>query len=145
MIFAMALPKRPASAQKRGKKQRYQQEIRDAAISETGGAKLPLFNGELYVRITYFHAKKTGLDVDNIPKPILDALIGIVYDNDSQISQCLLTKVSQKDYSLEEKSFLPEVYEYLDNLLAQDHEHVLYIEVGPLLSHKVFSGPIESR
>ena len=142
MTFAMALALKPASAQKR-KKARYKQTLRDAAIKSIGGAKTPLLDGELYARITYFHAEKTELDVDNIPKPILDSLIGIAYDDDNRISQCLITRVSQKDYILEEDYFLPDVYENLANLLAENHKDVLYIEVGKVSSHKVFSGSID--
>ena len=141
--FAMALALKPASAQKRGKNARYKQDLRDAAMSQVGEAKTPVLDGELYARITYFHAEKTELDVDNIPKPILDTLIGIVYDDDHRISQCLITRVSQKDYSLEEDYFLPNVYEDLTNLLAEDHKDVLYVEVGNVSSHKVYSGPID--
>ena len=143
MIFAMALAIKPVSAQKRGKKTRYQHSLRNAAMSQVGKAKTSMLDGELYARITYFHAQKTELDVDNIPKPILDALIGIVYDDDNRISQCLITRVSQKDYILEEDYFLPDVYENLENLLAENHKDVLYIEVGEVSSHKVFSGPID--
>ena len=41
--------------------------------------------------ITYFH-EGSPLDVDNIPKPILDALKGLVYADDSQVSDLLCRK-----------------------------------------------------
>lgn len=41
--------------------------------------------------ITYFYDGHS-LDVDNIPKPILDALKGIVYDDDHQVSDLLCRK-----------------------------------------------------
>ena len=44
-----------------------------------------LFTDEVAVTITYFF-DGTGLDVDNIPKPILDALTGLVYADDVQVS-----------------------------------------------------------
>ena len=43
------------------------------------------------VTITYFF-KGASLDVDNIPKPILDALKGLVYSDDSQVSDLLCRK-----------------------------------------------------
>lgn len=38
--------------------------------------------------ITYFY-EESGMDVDNIPKPISDALKGLVYVDDSQINDIL--------------------------------------------------------
>ena len=47
--------------------------------------------GEVVVVITYFF-DGASLDVDNIPKPILDALKGLVYSDDSQVSDLLCCK-----------------------------------------------------
>lgn len=38
--------------------------------------------------ITYFY-EESGMDVDNIPKPIADALKGLVYIDDAQINDVL--------------------------------------------------------
>ena len=43
------------------------------------------------VIITYFY-KDASLDVANIPRPILDALKGIVYSDDVEVSDLLLRK-----------------------------------------------------
>ena len=43
------------------------------------------------VSITYFF-EGGSLDVDNIPKPILDALKGLVYRDDSQVTDLLCRK-----------------------------------------------------
>lgn len=43
------------------------------------------------VTITYFYYGGE-LDVDNIPKPILDALVGLTYSDDSQVSDILCRK-----------------------------------------------------
>ena len=43
------------------------------------------------VTITYFF-EGASLDVDNIPKPILDALNGRVYSDDSQVTDLLCRK-----------------------------------------------------
>ena len=47
-----------------------------------GGAP---FGGDVKIAIVYFY-NANPMDVDNIPKPILDALKGLVYDDDSQIT-----------------------------------------------------------
>ena len=41
--------------------------------------------------ITYFY-EDASLDVDNIPKPILDALKGLVYSDDTEVSDLLCRK-----------------------------------------------------
>jgi hypothetical protein len=41
----------------------------------------------LSVVIGYFHAGESDLDVDNMPKLILDALKGLVYVDDHQVEQ----------------------------------------------------------
>ena len=43
------------------------------------------------VIITYFY-EDVSLDVDNIPKPILDALKGLVYSDDAEVSDLLVRK-----------------------------------------------------
>jgi hypothetical protein len=46
-----------------------------------------LFPGKVYVVVTYYHERKTArLDSDNMIKPILDALTGVVYLDDRQAS-----------------------------------------------------------
>lgn len=48
----------------------------------------PILVGELKVIIINFHeGNKPSLDVDNLSKPILDAMQKIVYDDDRQIRQ----------------------------------------------------------
>ena len=41
--------------------------------------------------ITYFY-EGVALDVDNIPKPILDALKGLVYSDDTEVADLLCRK-----------------------------------------------------
>ena len=52
----------------------------------------PPFTGEVMVTITYFLEDASLLDVDNIPKPILDDLNGLVYSDDTQVSDLLCRK-----------------------------------------------------
>ena len=44
------------------------------------------------VIITYFFRDGSPPDLDNIPKPILDALKGLVYSDDSRITDLLCRK-----------------------------------------------------
>lgn len=50
-----------------------------------------LFTGEIELTITYYF-ENVDLDLDNIPKPILDALKGLVYYDDSQITDMICRK-----------------------------------------------------
>ena len=43
------------------------------------------------ISITYFY-DTVSLDVDNIPKPISDGLKGLVFVDDSQVTDCLCRK-----------------------------------------------------
>ena len=53
----------------------------------------PLSTREVEVTITYFsNSDPDPFDVDNIPKPILDALKGLVYNNDSQVTDLVCRK-----------------------------------------------------
>ena len=47
--------------------------------------------GPAMVTLTYFY-DDSPMDVDNIPKPVLDALIGLVYHDDSQVTDILCRK-----------------------------------------------------
>ena len=61
-----------------------------SAVKQCWGTEPP-FTGEVMVTITYFF-DGASLDVDNIPKPILDSLVGLVYSDDSQVSDTLCRK-----------------------------------------------------
>ena len=51
----------------------------------------PPFVDDVMVTITYGY-EDTPMDVDNIPKPILDALKGLVYSDDSQVTDLICRK-----------------------------------------------------
>ena len=58
------------------------------------GADQP-FVGDVMVTITYIYNlryDRPQIDVDNIPKPILDALKGLVYSDDSQVTDLICRK-----------------------------------------------------
>ena len=50
--------------------------------------------GEVAVTITYV-SNRARLDIDNIPKPILDALTGLVYADDRQVADLVCRRKSQ--------------------------------------------------
>ena len=80
---------RPKSAQGKGKS-RYIELIKGAAQEVI---KEPLKNYGIKVEICYPTDGTIRQDVDNVIKPILDALIGIAYIDDSQIMSVKVTAV----------------------------------------------------
>ena len=82
------------------------------------------------VTITYFF-KDTWLDVDNIPKPILDALKGLVLVEDSQVTDLLCrNRDRNRDLQFQNPSSL------LAETLGQS-EQFLHITVVDALSLEV--------
>ena len=90
----------------------------------------PPASGSVAVTITYFF-DDAPLDVDNIPKPILDALTGLVYSDDSQVSDLLCRKRDLND-DLLIRSPSPELLEYL-----RHSKQVLHISVANALNREV--------
>jgi hypothetical protein len=89
--FEFVIDRPPVSQQARRSQRRrdWMQAVRSAA-KQCWGTEQP-FTGEVMVTITYF-CGGAALDVDNIPKPILDSLAGLVYSDDSQVSDILCRK-----------------------------------------------------
>ena len=83
------------------------QSVRTAAESRWDGE--PPFMGEVAVTITYV-SSRARLDVDNIPKPILDALTGLVYADDRQVADLLCRRKSLEP-SLRIRNASPLFYE----------------------------------
>ena len=52
---------------------------------------------DLSVTIVYFHREETDIDIDNIIKPILDALAGLVYVDDKLVAQVLARRTRLSD------------------------------------------------
>ena len=54
--------------------------------------KKPLLTGDVTVTATFFHKTKRKCDIDNFNKLFLDSLTGIVWEDDSQITEMMLKK-----------------------------------------------------
>ena len=91
----------------------------------------PPVSGAVAVTITYFYRSSDPLDVDNIPKPILDALKGLVYADDSQVSDLLCRKRDRNENLL--------IRNPSANLLAslRDAEPVLHIAMTRAMTSEV--------
>ena len=82
----------PVSQQATGRKSRWQIEVRNAATDALNGDVLSF--EDLMVTISYFVARRSRNvpDVDNVVKPILDALNGVVFADDNVVSDILCRK-----------------------------------------------------
>jgi hypothetical protein len=143
MFFSMLVLRTPIGIEAESKKG-YQQAIKkEAKVRYTDE---PLDSDNLYVRIVWFARKKSGPDVDNIFKRILDALEGIVYRTDRQIRQCLATKIElAKPYTLSTRHIPDDLYGRLVVLLDSSVSDILFIEVGQVTSQEVVFGEIDRR
>ena len=81
--------------------------------------------------------------MDNIIKPIVDALKGIIYKDDSLISQCLSVRIDlEKPYQVSNDNISDDYQEMVD-LINSGGKDVLYIEVGNTISQQAVFGPID--
>ncbi len=138
--FALLLPIRPISSGSGGK-QRFQERIRAAATEAFGGrARL---RGSLYARITYLHLQPAMQDVDNLIKRILDAMKGIVFDDDGEVRQCLAERIAVADrFTIAERRRPSGIVDRLLEFLAEGQPHITYIEVGHAARQALSFGPI---
>jgi crossover junction endodeoxyribonuclease RusA len=85
-LFEMLIPKRPVSHQAKSREnlQAWKDYIYGRARSEWSGGT-PYENPGLRLTLVYF-CDTDPADIDNIIKPIQDALVGVVYADDSLIS-----------------------------------------------------------
>ena len=117
--FIMAGP--PLSQQAKLNRRRWQARVREAARQQWGEAR-PV-SGAVAVTITYFF-REEALDVDNIPRPILNALEKLVYANDVQVSDLLCRKRRLEGVLTRNPSEI--LQEWLEN--AEPFTHILVEE-----------------
>jgi len=141
MIFAIVLPQPPKSQQAK-RKVAYQVHLKSKASAKY--ANPPVHDTNLYMRIIWFTRNKGGPDVDNIVKPIFDALEGVVYMNDLQLVQILSTRINLgESYMISNTNILPSLYSELENTINKGYNHILYIEIGRMTGQQAVFGPID--
>ena len=94
--FEMIMEQAPVSSQTRRRHRfhEWRQDLESAA-RQIWGLDTPVTH-PIMVTITYFF-DDTPVDVDNIPKPVLDALKGLVFRDDSQVYDLLCRKRDRAD------------------------------------------------
>jgi hypothetical protein len=108
----------------------YEQALREAFIKYNPSHRL--LEEELYGVIYYFHNVKSSIDVDNMPKKILDGLKTVAYDDDSIFKLCFAGKFDLRQSGIERintNGMPQEIFEEFIQMI-DEQEHLLYVEVG---------------
>lgn len=144
-LFAMSIAIRPKSGNKRHAK--YEARIRAEAASRHQDLAS---SGRFFVRVLWFHRVsllQDDPDTDNISKPIVDALRGIVFTDDSMVVKRLAQRVDLTgglgSITLKDKGAPPGAIDDLLGLLGGPDPHILYVEVGSLDAEDVALGVID--
>jgi crossover junction endodeoxyribonuclease RusA len=78
--------------------------VRQAATGEREGSAWTL-QGPIHVTIYYFPADRMLGDLDNIVKPILDAMSAAIYGDDGQVERLLVEKFEpERTFTVETRS-----------------------------------------
>ena len=91
MPFEFVIDGPPVSHQTRRRSRVREWTQKVQKVAESRWDTEPPVVGEVMVIITYLY-NGASMDVDNLPKPILDALKGLVYSDDGQVSDLLCRK-----------------------------------------------------
>ena len=126
--FVIGGPPVSQQTRRRERVREWTAEVEDAA-RKTWDTEPPIA-GAIMVTITYFF-DGTPFDVDNIPKPILDALKGMVFSDDVQVFDLLCRKRDINE-NLQIQNPSPELIEYL-----RESKQVLHISVADALNREV--------
>jgi crossover junction endodeoxyribonuclease RusA len=92
LLFEFVVDGPPVSQQTR-RRDRYhdwKRRVREAAERYWPSGQPP-FDGDLRLTIYYFF-EGAATDVDNVPKPIHDALVGLVFQDDVQITESVIRR-----------------------------------------------------
>ncbi len=90
--FEFIIDGSPVSQQTRNKAGLYEWREKVRLVAEQHWpAEVSPVNGPVMFTIMYFYDRR-ALDVDNVPKPILDALKGLVFLDDNQVTDLVCRK-----------------------------------------------------
>lgn len=130
MQVDFVVPGTPRTPQTSSSKSRNDWKARVRAAAVTAWPKgHPPFTEELSVTIFHFYTEITNIDVDGIAKLILDALKGVVIEDDNLISQVLLRKTNQVGLLVSNPT--PVLADTLGS-----HDSFVYVRLGNAPDHK---------
>ena len=129
--FEFAIEGPPVSQQARRRElvRQWSRSVRNAALRRWDADASPVAE-VIMLTIIYFY-NDVPMDVDNIPKPILDALKGLVYRDDSQITDLFCRKRELTDrLQVESES------QILNNYVRRG-AHFIYVSVESASNQEV--------
>lgn len=145
MAFAIIVSRRPVSGQTKSprSKENYKAEL--GRLARAAFTLPEPLTGELYARIIWFYKGRIEGDIDNIIKPILDAIRGIVYRDDDIVVKCVSERFDKtRDLVMSQINISDDLYQNLLLAIADDNtSHNLYIEIGQITTRAVTFGPID--
>ena len=132
--FVIDGPPVSQQARRRARLREWISKVKNEAESHWPEDELPV-DDSVMVKITYFYEENVSpkIDVDNISKPILDALKGVVFADDSHVTDLLCRKRRLEDIRVEISSDI-----FLQQL-DQGNEF-LFIVVQDAPDQEVFNG-----
>ncbi len=133
--FEFVIDGPPVSQQtRRAEKRRdWISKVKDEAKSHWPEDELPVASS-IMVKIAYFYEEESPkIDVDNISKPILDALKETIFTDDTQVTDLLCQKRRLEDIRVEISSTI-----LLERLIQKDE--FLFIVVQDAPDQEVFNG-----
>lgn len=77
----------------------YENYIKGQAKSQLAaicGPNLPI-SGDVHIRLTFYFKNNVRPDLTNLPKSVCDALNGVLWKDDRQITKCTLMVLQDKD------------------------------------------------
>ncbi|MGH7595681.1 MAG: RusA family crossover junction endodeoxyribonuclease [bacterium] len=100
--FVIDGPPVSQQARRREKVRQWRDEVRKVAAQNWPAGELPVA-GPIMLTITSFY-DSVSIDVDNIPKPICDALKGLVHEDDKQMTDVLCRKRNRNVFRVKNPS-----------------------------------------
>jgi hypothetical protein len=92
-FVVIGIPRTPQTKSPKSRSD-WRDRVKAAARSAWTEVRPPLVE-EVSVVMIYFYTEETNLDVDGVPKLVLDGMEGIVFEKDSVVSQVLCRKTRQ--------------------------------------------------
>ncbi len=95
--FVVDVPPVSQQARRRERVRQWIDKVRSMAAQSWPSGEVP-FSDSIQVSITWFYeAISISMDVDNIPKPIIDGLKGLVFIDDNQVTDMICRKRNQNE------------------------------------------------
>lgn len=130
MMIEFIVPGIPRSSQTKSTKSKSDWKSRvEAAARESLSVNDIIGENAFSASIVYFYTGETELDVDSIGKLLLDGLIGVLYNDDSQAEQVVLRKTQKDELTIKNPPAI--LVEALGH-----HQNFVFVRLGDRPNHQ---------